>query len=581
MKVLGLHASGPNTASCLLIDGELIAFAEEERFTRVKLATNAVPTRSAGYCLREAGLDLSDIDFITLGWANSKYPAEMQRFYSERMSHPDKDEYSKVYELISLNEKAPPIFGKRLQIAFRRAGYHGSIPPIRFHPHHLSHAYSVYYPSPFDEALILIIDGSGEEMATSLWIGRSDVISFDQSFELPDSLGYFYAALTEYLGFSVFTGEGKVMGLAPYGKPNLELRNKLDNLLWIDGDGYRVAPEYIYFAPRTFSLRHTDKLVDLLGAPPRRPESELTDWHHELAWEVQHKLESVVEHIVRAAVRRTGIRNICIAGGVAMNCKMNGFISTLDCIDGCYVIPASNDAGAAYGSALIQSIGVSGLRDKARRISVYSGPEFDDVEIESLLQEYKIWSYQKLGDDELFGYVADRLANGAIIGWFQSRMEVGARALGNRSILANPAFPAMKDKINREVKHRERFRPFAPAILEEHAHQYFSVKHPAHFNKFHRWMLQAATILPSAAERIPAVVHVDQSIRPQIVNAQSNPRFFELLKAFHARTDVPVLLNTSFNVRGEPIVCRPEEAIRCFFSTGLDVLVMQNIVLEK
>jgi carbamoyltransferase len=581
MKVLGLHATGPNTASCLLIDGEIIAFAEEERYTRVKLASNVIPTRSSSYCLKEGKLDLQDVEAITLGWANGKYPEQMGRFYAEHMSHPDKDEYSRIYETISLNEKNPVYFGKKLEIAYRRAGYHGRFPKVYYHHHHLSHAYSVYYPSPFDEALILVVDGSGEEMATSLWVGRGNRITLDHAYNLPHSIGYFYAALTEYLGFSVFTGEGKVMGLAPYGRPNPELRKKLNQVMWTNGEGYRVNPEYIYFAERTHSLRHTDKLTRLLGRPPRIPETELTDWHNELAWETQHKLETVVRHLVGGAVRKTGIRNICIAGGVAMNCKMNGFVGTLDEIDNCFVIPASNDAGCALGSALVHSNAVPRLREKARKLTVYSGPSYTDKQIAALLDEYKVAGYKQYPDEDLFPYIARKLKDGAIIGWFQGRMEVGARALGNRSILANPAFPDMKDKINREVKHREPFRPFAPAILAEHAHRYFSAKSEAGYMLCHQWMLQAAQVLPGMREQIAAVVHVDNSIRPQVVSAESNPRFYRLLSAFSEASGVPVLLNTSFNVRGEPIICRPEEAIRCFFSTGLDILVMQNVVLEK
>jgi len=581
MNILGLHASGPNTASCLLVDGELIAFAEEERFTRVKLATNSIPVRSTAYCLGAGKLSLSQIDNITLGWDYYKYPHKMKKFYAEHMNHPDKDDYSKVYESISLYEKDPSIFTKKLEIAYRRSGYFEQFPKVVFHPHHMSHAYSVFYPSPFEESIILIIDGSGEEMATSVWIGKGDNVSLIQTINLPDSLGYFYAALTEYLGFSAFTGEGKVMGLAPYGRPNLKIRKKLDKILWTEGDSYKINPEYIYFAKRTFSFRHTDKVIDLLGKPARVPESDLTTWHYQLAWEVQYKLEQIVKILVQNVVRKTGIHNICIAGGVAMNCKLNGFIGTLDCIDRCFVIPASNDAGASFGSALIQSKGkISRLREKAQKISVYSGPEFSNEEIEAILKEFKI-TYKIIKNDELFDYVADRLAAGKILGWFQGRMEVGARALGNRSILANPALPNMKDKINLEVKHREYFRPFAPAILEKHASKYFNVRNKSDYAQLHQWMLQAAQVLPGKEYEIPAVIHVDKSIRPQIVNSKSNHRFNNLLEAFFQKTGVPVLLNTSFNVRGEPIVCKPEEAIRCFFSTGLDILVMQNIVLEK
>jgi carbamoyltransferase len=581
MYVLGMHASGPNTAACLVRDGEVIAFAEEERFTRVKLATNAIPSRSSAYCMRAAGITLAEVDAITVGWAMDKYPEQMAQFYAQAMQHPAKDVYSEIYEKISLNEKDPRFFGRRLEMAFRRNGYQGTFPKVCYKHHHLSHAYSVFYPSPFDEALILVIDGSGEEMATSLWLGRGEDITLLQHRDLPHSIGYFYAALTEYLGFSVFTGEGKVMGLAPYGKPNLALRQKLDQVMWFDGETYCVDPSYIYFDTRTHSFRHTDKLTRLLGRPPRIPESKLDDWHCELAWETQHKLERTVVRLLESATQRFGVRDICVAGGVAMNCKMNGLIATLEFVDRCFVIPASNDAGVALGSALLHLKGRPGVRERSQRMSVYSGPEFSDDEIEAVLKQAKIRSYRKLRENELYDTIARRLADGAIVGWFQGRMEVGARALGNRSILANPAYPDMKNKINAEVKHREPFRPFAPAILIEHAGKYFTIKNCQSYEPYHTWMLQAAQVLPDAKAQIPAVVHVDGSIRPQIVSQTSNPRFYALMSAFFRQSGIPVLLNTSFNVRGEPIICRPEEAVRCFYSTGLDMLVMGSIVLEK
>src|SRR5438034_4798335 len=525
MNVLGMHASGPNTSACLVRDGEVLAFAEEERFTRVKLASDAIPTRAAGFCLKQGRITLAEVDVITLGWANNRYPDEMARFYAAHMDHPGKDEYSRIYERISLAQKDPQFFDRRLEMAFRRTGYQGKFPKVVYHRHHLSHAYSVYYPSPFDEALIFVIDGSGEEMATSVWHGQGDRIKLLYSYDLPHSLGYFYAALTEYLGFSVFTGEGKVMGLAPYGKANPDLRRKLDAVLWIEGEGYRVDPSYIYFAPRTYSFRHTDKLVELLGQPPRVPESNITPWHMELAWETQAKLEAVVTHLVQQAIQRTGIREVCIAGGVAMNCKMNGVIASLEAVRNCFVIPASNDAGVAVGSAFVQSRDLPSSRDMARGMSVYSGPAYSDAEIEAMLTEAKIGRYEKLPDAELFDRVGKRLAEGAIVGWFQGRMEVGARALGNRSILANPAYPAMKDRINREVKHREPFRPFAPAVLVEFVPEYFAVKPDQAFEPYHEWMLQAAQAQPGVKDRVPAVVHVDNSIRPQVVSKRSNERF--------------------------------------------------------
>lgn len=581
MNVLGLHASGPNTASCLLMDGSLVAYAEEERFTRVKLASDAVPTRSAGYCLKEGRLTLERIDRLAIGWDMSKYPTHMAEFYSRQMNHPAKDEYSRLYENISLSTKNPAYFEKRLQIAFHRAGMQGSFPPIHYHQHHRAHAYSVYYLSPFDRALVIVVDGSGEEMATSIWVGEGDRLTLVRSYNLPHSIGYFYAAMTEYLGFSVFTGEGKVMGLAPYGKSNPEIREKLQKVIWLEGDGYAVNPEYIYFAQRSSSLRHTDKLVSLLGQPARHPESEVSPWHADVAWETQNKLEELVAHLAHQAVHEFSIRDVCLAGGVAMNCKMNGVIARTPGVDRCFVFPASNDAGAALGCALIDSADVGNLREKVGRFTPYLGPEYSDEYVGKLLEELKIPGRRITVDTDLMDYVAGLLGRGDIVGWFQGRMEIGPRALGNRSILANPALPGMKDRINAEVKHRESFRPFAPSILVEHAGDCFVLGPRQAYEPYHGWMLSAVEAQPALRAKCPAVVHVDGTIRPQVVSKHSNRKLHGLLSAFHRLTGCPVLLNTSFNVRGEPIVCKPEDAIRCFYSTGLDALVMGSFVLEK
>ena len=576
-----MHASGPNTAACLAVDGDVVAFAEEERFIRKKLATDIIPVRACEYCLREASCSLSEVDSINVSWDMNKYPDAMRDFFASAMNHPDKDEYSRNYEEISLRSKSPEFFSKRIEMALRRNGHHGRLPTINYMQHHKCHAVSVFYPSPFEEALIFCIDGSGEEQATTIWRGKGNDVELLHSHNLPNSLGYFYAALTEYLGFSVFTGEGKVMGLAPYGNPDPTIRKKLDDMICIEGEGYRVNPEYIYFASRTYSFRHTDKLIDLLGQMPRKPESEITQWHKNLAWEVQDKLERVVRHLIVQSINKYHIRNICIAGGVAMNCKMNGMVASMEEVDRCFVTPASNDAGGALGAALLPFKEQKNVREKAREFSVYSGPAFGEDEIMDCLKEAKITNYLVFGDDELYSRVGRDLSTGAIVGWFQGRMEVGPRALGNRSILADPSFPDMKDKINAEVKHREGFRPFAPAIMAEHAADFFRIQTKAEYEPYHSWMLQAVLAEPGVEERIPAVVHVDRSIRPQIVSASSNKRFYNLMNAFFNVSGLPVLLNTSFNVRGEPIVMTPEDALRCFFSTGLDVLVIGNIYINK
>lgn len=584
MNILGLYPQGPNTASCLLVDGKCVAFAEEERFTRQKLAADTVPVRSSAYCLKHAGLDLDGVESITVGWDNEAYRTRMPAFFRQEMVHPDKDEYSGLYETLSLASKHPVYFTKRLQISYARSGIGGAFPAVHYLPHHQSHAYAVFYPSPFERAIIMVIDGSGEDLATSFWLGEGEKISLLKQVRIPDSLGFFYAAFTEYLGFSAYTGEGKVMGLAPYGGPDLDLRARLDKVLWAEGAEYRVELSYLYYGPRTLSFRYTDRLAKLFGRPPRRPEGGFEQWHKNLAWEVQNKLEQVAEQLLREVIKSTGIRDVCLTGGVAMNCKMNGHLSGLDVVDRCFVLPASNDSGCAYGSALLRSysLGVKDLRAKAAGLSPYLGPEFSTQQILAAAAFSKISPTRVFENSaELCAYTAEKLAAGAMVGWFQGRMEVGARALGNRSILANPAFPFMKDKLNAEVKKREEFRPFAPSILVEHAGEIFDNTGAEGFEPYHSCMLKAVSARPEVVARMPAVVHVDNTIRPQVVSHLSNALYHELISAFRDRTGLPAVLNTSFNVRGEPIVCSPEEALRCFFSNGLDVCVIGGCVFEK
>ena len=315
---------------------------------------------------------------------------------------------------------------------------------------------------------MIVIDGSGEELATSIWLCEGEKFALLRAFELPDSLGYFYGAMTEFLGFSIFTGEGKVMGMAPYGQPNLEFRKRLESFLKVSDDGsYTVDPRYIYFGPRISSFRYTDYLSELLCLPPRKPESNINQLHYDLAYETQLLLENVVSRLIRQYVRSTSVPRVCIAGGVANN-KMNGVISSLPEVDSCFVVPASADSGVAYGSALlylgkIQNT-AKGLR---KRYDAYLGPSFSDDQVIACLRDAKISSYKVMSDEALIYHTADFLAEGKIVAWFQGRMENGARALGNRSILVHPGFRNMKDKINREVKRREEFRPFAPSVLIE------------------------------------------------------------------------------------------------------------------
>jgi carbamoyltransferase len=580
MWVLGLNVTGPNTSACLINENEIIAFVEEERFTRVKLATNTIPIRSVEYCLKQAGINFSEINEVVLGWDYSKYPEEMRNFYSKYNMY-RKSEYDEAIENLNLYSKSSEVVTKQIQIAFAKKGWTISQDKISFTRHHEAHAASVHYLSKVSKNLVLVMDGSGEEIGTSIWLGEKNALTCLESYLLPDSLGYYYAALTEFLGFSVFTGEGKVMGMAPYGKPNLKYRAALKKFLTFSDGKYSVKPEYIYFGEKELSFRFTKNLNDLLDRKPRLPESPFTQDDYDLAFETQKMLEDVVIEIVKEKIKTYDIDSICISGGVAMNCKMNGKIAEINEVKNVFVTPASNDAGVALGAALItlRNLGYS-PSEVGSTFTAYLGPNFSNEEIAKELQEAKIYNFEFFENfNELSKYVSKLLAEGKIIGWFQDRMEVGSRALGNRSILANPQFPNMKDKINKEVKRREKFRPFAPSILETEAEKWFEFK--SQDLNHHKWMLQAVNCKKEKVAEIPAVVHVDYSVRAQVVYAEDNLKYHNLLEDFFELTGIPVLLNTSFNVRGEPIICKPAEALRCFYSHGLDVLVMENYVLRK
>jgi carbamoyltransferase len=583
--ILGLNITGPNTSASLLHTMKgVLAFAEEERFTRVKLATDKIPTNAISYCLSAGGIDLDQVSMVTIGWNHNKYPDYMADFYARRMNHPEKDSYSRNLEKARLSSMSALSISKKLKIEIKRSGIIGNLPEICFKDHHKSHAASVFIPSPYQKALTVVVDGSGEEMGTSVWkCERGKPFELICSYTLPDSLGYFYGAITEFLGFSIFTGEGKVMGLAPYGKPNLEIRRSLSNFLSINNDGeYFVDPKYVYFGPRSYSFRHTDYLSELLNIEPRRPESEILDIHKDIAFEAQYLLEKTMIMIVERYIKETSLDNICIAGGVANNCKMNGVISSLKNVNSCFVLPASADSGVSYGSALLHAYET--LPDKTNQygnFNVYLGPKYSNSEIISIISEAKIAKFVEYNDDDLFEVVSELLAQGKIVGWFQGRMEVGARALGNRSILANPSFPRMKEIINRDVKRREYFRPFAPTILEEHAADWLDLSDQNRTEITHKWMIQAAYAKEITKMKAPSIVHEDGSVRPQILCRNDNPRYHRLLESFFEKTQIPLLLNTSLNVRGEPMINKPDEALRCFFSHGLDILVIQNVVLSK
>ena len=580
MNILGLFGFVQNPAAALVVDGQLIAFAEEERFTRLKSSNGMFPGNAATYCLKAGGLTLQDIDVIAWPWDAKRSRTRMPLFFAKqfvkhgllsRRKYSSKSKGSNVAEIFQyLLDVDPGRIRDRVRAGFRRAGHSGAIPKIEFVPHHVAHAYSTYACSGFDEAAIITIDGSGEDICTQLAVGKNGSVKLLDRIQIPNSLGWFYAAFTDYLGFIPYRDEGKVMGLAPYGQPDPELAEKFERVLRIDSDGYTIDPFYTLLGGHEYGANFGDELVGLFGRPRYRNEP-VEARHKNMAYELQRKLEEAALAMTRKLVRGQNARNLCVAGGVAMNCKMNGVLLRDGGIERIFVQPASHDAGTPLGAALYLAA-TSGEPRPAPLEHVYYGPGFTNDEIRATLDVCHV-SYRHV--DAIEEEVARLLADGKIVAWHQGRMEFGSRALGGRSILANPTIPDMHDIVNRQVKFREPWRPFCPSMLDEVKGDYLENAQQAPF------MIVAYQASAARRSQIPSVVHVDGSMRPQTVTKHANPRFHGLIDAFGKLTGVPVVLNTSFNVRGEPIVCTPNEAVRCFYSTGLDALAIGNYLVEK
>ena len=569
INIIGIFMDGPNPSACLLKDGKLIAMCEEERFVRVKKANGYLPIQSIKFCLKDGNVRLRDISYIAIAWEHEKYPKFIKEFNAKYFKDRTKIDY--IVEQIHSGMFDPDYVKFKLQTSLKMAGITDELPKVKFIPHHLCHAASTYYLSGFNEATILTIDGSGEENATVIWQSKGAEITKIKEINLPNSLGWFYSAITEFLGFKSYSDEGKTMGLAPYGKENLEIRSKLTKILKICDGEYTVDGSYIYFDKRTYSSRFTDKVVDILGKP-HVTGTEFNEYYKDIAYETQYLLEKAVESLVTFAIKKTCVKKLCIAGGIGMNCKMNGKISRMDLVEELFVIPASSDEGTSLGAALGVFKQLGGNPQKNILTHVYFGPHFSNEEIKKVLENSKL-EYNYCENIEKI--VAQKLAEDKIVGWFQGKMEFAARALGNRSILANPLNKNMKNILNAKVKHREVFRPFCPSLLSEDKDIYLKNAKEAPF------MIVAYDVKDDKKDVIPGVVHVDNTVRPQTVRREDNERYWNLLHEFKKITNVSVILNTSFNVMGEPIVCTPEEAIRCFFGTGVDCLAIGNYLLEK
>jgi len=558
--ILGIFHS-KNSSACLLRDGKIIAVGEEERFNRIK-TTSAMPIKSIKYVMKEAGITLNEVDHISMAWDCTKYPDHMESFRSQSLKG-----RTSIDELIDKK----PIWDTEW-IEFKlRTELKQQLPPIHYIPHHLCHAASTYYLSGFENSLILTLDGSGEEHATVIWEGSGTDIKKIKEINLPHSLGWFYSAITEFLGFRAYTGEGKVMGLAPYGKNDESIKNKLRKIISIHEDTYTIDPSYIYFDERTHSGKFTDKLVELLGTPKLHGQ-EFTQYHKDLAFCTQDLLEEAVSNLISYGFKYVNSNNVCVAGGVGMNCKMNGKVLEHESVDNVFVIPPSSDNGSSIGAALqlYKNLGYDPTQYKMTH--AYYGPSFTNEEIKHVLDYCKVnYSYH----ENIEQITAEKIYNNKIVGWFQGRMEIGSRALGNRSILGNPLNTNMKDIINSHVKHRESYRPFCPSMLHEDADKYLENIDSAPF------MIVAYNAKQGIDKKLPAVVHVDNSVRPQTVKKNDNERYWNLINEFKSLSGESVILNTSFNVAGEPVVCTPADAIRCFFGTGIDVLAIGNFIVEK
>jgi len=593
MRILGISAFYHDSAAALVDDGHIVAAAQEERFTRKKQDAR-YPEYAIQYCLDEGGLTLDDLDhvvfyekpFIKFERLLETYLAFAPRgFASFRMALP-----------LWLKEKLfqKDLVGKRLKA--RAPGFDWRN-KLLFAEHHRSHAASAFYPSPFDEALILTMDGVGEWATTSMGIGRHHCIEMLKEIHFPHSLGLLYAAFTYYTGFRVNSGEYKVMGLAPYGEPRYA-QTILDHLIDLKPDGsFHLNQEYFDYC---VGLRMTNDRFDrLFGGPPREPTALLQQRDMDLAASVQAVTEEAVLRMVRSLVAETGLRKLCLAGGVALNCVANGKVLRDGAIEELWVQPAAGDAGGALGAALAA---YHEFLDQPRRLGnvrdgmqgAYLGPAYPTAEIADRLRQAGA-VFDIVEDEAVIGRTVDALVDEKAIGWFQGRMEFGPRALGARSILGDPRSPNMQRQLNLKVKFRESFRPFAPSVLREDVAEWFDldgdnpymlVVADVHADKCYPVPAEDKALfgidrLNTIRSEIPAVTHVDMSARVQTVHKDTNPRYHALLSAFKARTGCPVLVNTSFNVRSEPIVCTPEDAFRCFMGTDIDLLVAGNCIARK
>jgi len=591
-NILGISAFYHDSAAALIRDGEIIAAVQEERFSRKK-GEAKFPLASIRYCLVAGEISIQDVDHIV--FYDNPY-VKFSRLIETYLAFAPKGLDTFLEAMHVWKDK---FFLKKLlrnELARLANCCSHEIPPISFGKHHLSHAAAAFYPSPFEKAAVLCLDGVGEWTSTSVWHGEGNQLDLKWTIDFPHSLGLLYAAFTYYTGFKVNSGEYKVMGLAPYGEPkyyDLIMKELID--LKEDGT-FRINMRYFDFAT---GFTMTNELFHkLFGGPPREPESYLKQRDLDIARSIQEVTEEIILRLGRTISKELGAEYLCLAGGVALNCVANGRLLREGVFKDLWIQPAAGDAGGALGAALAY---YHQDQQQPRHINhmdsmhgSFLGPAFSDKDIVQYLNSVGA-VYEKIDDVQLFPLLAKVLEQGNIVGWFRGRMEYGPRALGARSILGDPRNPQMQSDMNLKIKFRESFRPFAPSVLDEMVGKYFELDRPSPYMLLVSPVNESIRIpmtevqqglfgidkLNVARSNIPAVTHVDYSARVQTVHAGTNPGYYELLKCFEKRTGCGVLVNTSFNVRGEPIVCSPEDAYRCFMRTGIDCLVLENYLLYK
>ncbi|HOK09760.1 MAG TPA: carbamoyltransferase [Candidatus Hydrogenedens sp.] len=585
MNILGISAFYHDSASALLMNGEIIASAQEERFTRKKHDPR-FPKNAVEYCLREGNLKISDIDCVVF------YDKPFLKFERLMMTYLGTAPAGITSFFVQLPSWLSEKLNMRATIR-KELDYHGE---ILFSTHHLSHAASAFFPSPFEESAIITLDGVGEWATSAYGVGKGNKIKLFKEIRFPHSLGLLYSAFTYFTGFKVNSGEYKLMGLAPYGEPTYVDIIKRELIDIRDDGSFRLNLKYFDYCA---GLKMTNqRFANLFGGPPRKPESKITQREMDLAKSIQLVTEEIVLKIAHHVHKQTGLKKLAMSGGVTLNCVANGRLLREGPFDEIWIQPCASDGGNALGCALLvwhQVYGKERIPDSRRQKASYLGPEFSDDEIETFLREENI-PYEKLSEKDIANRVAQLIDEGKVVGWFQGRMEFGPRALGARSILGDARSREMQSVLNLKIKFRESFRPFAPTVLREHADEYFELNgaespymllvanvRKEHLRELTEEEKQARGFdkLKVIRSDIPAVTHVDNSARIQTISRNDHPRYYDMIKAFYDRTGCPVIINTSFNVRGEPIVCTPKEAYTCFMRTNMDYLCMGSFLLDK